>query len=400
MTDASSTTRTQLQGTWSYPTSITFGAGSIESLPAACAEEGIRKPLLVTDAALAEFEFLTRIIEASKQSGLDAALYGDVKPNPTGSDVEAGVRAFRRGNHDGVIAIGGGSALDAGKAIALMVGQDRPIWDFEDVGDNWRRVNADGIAPLIAVPTTAGTGSEVGRASVIVDQSRELKVIIFHPGMLANRVIADPELTTGLPSSLTAATGMDAFVHCLEAWCAKGYHPMADGIALQGMTLIRHWLPVAFEQPENIEARSNMLAASMMGAVAFQKGLGAVHALAHPLGALYDKHHGLLNAILLPFVLQYNRPGIEGKIVHIARVLELDELSFEGFMRWILELRSTLGIPDDLQSIGIDTRQSQRIGEMAVADPSAAGNPIALSAEQYAKVFEAAVTGRPAGEQI
>ena len=400
MTDASSTTRPRLQGSWSYPTSITFGAGSIETLPAVCGEERISKPLLVTDGALAQLEFITRILEASKQAGLDMAVYSDVKPNPTGVDVEAGVRAFRRGDHDGVIAIGGGSALDAGKAIALMVGQDRPIWDFEDVGDNWQRVNAEGIAPLIAIPTTAGTGSEVGRASVIVDETRQLKVIIFHPQMLANRVIADPELTTGLPPALTAATGMDAFVHCLEAWCADGYHPMADGIALQGMTLIRHWLPVAFEQPENIEARSNMLAASMMGAVAFQKGLGGVHALAHPLGALYDKHHGLLNAILLPFVLEFNRPEIEGKMVHIARVLELDELSFEGFMRWILELRSTLKIPDDLQSIGIDTSQRQRIGEMAVADPSAAGNPIALSAEQYAKVFEAAVNGRLAGEQI
>ncbi|UCB55141.1 MAG: iron-containing alcohol dehydrogenase [Thiotrichales bacterium] len=387
----------QLLGNWSYPTAITFGAGSIDQLPEACKQLGISKPLLVTDSALAKLEFVTRLIDANEQAGLTTSLYSDVKSNPTGSNVEEGVAAYKRGGHDGVIALGGGSALDAGKAIALMIGQHRPMWDFEDIGDNWQRVNADGIAPLIAIPTTAGTGSEVGRASVIVDETRQLKVIIFHPEMLANRVIADPELTTGLPATLTAATGMDAFVHCLEAYCAKGYHPMADGIALQGMTLIRHWLPVAFEHPDDLEARSHMLAASMMGAVAFQKGLGAVHALAHPLGALYDKHHGLLNAILLPYVLVHNRPAIEDRIGHVARVLELDQASFDAFLQWILELRTTLQIPNDLESIGIDAGQSRRISEMAAADPSAAGNPLLLTAAEYATVFEAAVKGRPAG---
>jgi len=308
--------------------------------------------------------------------------------------VEAGVQAYQKGRHDGVIALGGGSALDVAKAIALMVGQGRPLWDFEDVGDNWLRVNADGIAPLIAIPTTAGTGSEVGRAAVIVDEARQCKIIIFHPGMLANRVIADPALTTALPAKLTAATGMDAFVHSFEAYCATGYHPMADGIALQAMTLISQWLPLAHSEGDNLEARSHMLAASMMGAVAFQKGLGAVHALAHPLGALYDKHHGLLNAILLPYVLQHNKTVIEDKVLHIARVLDLDDVSYAGLLRWILQLRTKLQIPDDLQSVGIGTEQSKRVGEMAAADPSAAGNPVMLSAEQYSTLFESAVHGR------
>ena len=387
----------QLQGNWSFPTAVTFGVGSIRQLPAACREEGINKPLLVTDAGLAKLDFVSELIDANGQAGLSTGLFCDVKPNPSGSNVEAGVRVYQQGRHDGIIALGGGSALDAAKAIALMVGQDRPLWDFEDVGDNWLRVNADGIAPLIAIPTTAGTGSEVGRAAVIVDESRQRKIIIFHPGMLANRVIADPALTTALPAALTAATGMDAFVHSLEAWCASGYHPMADGIALQAMTLISQWLPLACSEADNLEARSHMLAASMMGAVAFQKGLGAVHALAHPLGALYDKHHGLLNAILLPYVLQHNKPAIEDKLIHIARVLELEEASFEGFLRWILQLRETLQIPDDLQAIGISTEQSQLIGEMAAADPSAAGNPVLLSATQYASLFEAAVQGNLQG---
>ena len=380
-----------LRGNWSFPTAVTFGVGTIRQLPDACREEGINKPLLVTDAGLAKLGFVTELVDTNNKAGLNTGLFCDVKPNPTGSNVEAGVQAYQQGRHDGIIALGGGSALDAAKAIALMVGQHLPMWDFEDVGDNWLRVNADGIAPLIAIPTTAGTGSEVGRASVIIDEARQRKVIIFHPGMLANRVIADPALTEGLPAALTAATGMDAFVHSLEAFCAKGYHPMADGIALQAMTLINKWLPLAFSEGGNLEARSHMLAASMMGAVAFQKGLGAVHALAHPLGAVYDKHHGLLNAILLPYVLQHNRPAIEEKIIHIARVLDLDEVSFEGFLQRVLQLRKTLQIPDDLKAIDIGTEQSKLIGEMASQDPSASGNPVALSAEQYSALFESAV---------
>ena len=398
MPDASNnSTLQQLQGNWSFPTAVTFGVGSIRQLPAACREEGINKPLLVTDAGLVKLDFVSELIDANGQAALSTGLFSDVKPNPSGSNVEAGVQVYQQGRHDGIIALGGGSALDAAKAIALMVGQDRPMWDFEDVGDNWLRVNADGIAALIAIPTTAGTGSEVGRAAIIVDESRQRKIIIFHPGMLANRVIADPALTTALPAALTAATGMDALVHSLEAWCASGYHPMADGIALQAMTLISQWLPLAYTEGDNLEARSHMLAASMMGAVAFQKGLGAVHALAHPLGALYDKHHGLLNAILLPYVLQYNKPVIEDKLTHTARVLELEDVSFEGFLRWILQLRETLHIPDDLQTIGISTEQSKRVGEMAAADPSAAGNPVQLSATQYSSLFKAAVQGNLQG---
>lgn len=390
----------KLQGNWSFPTVVTFGVGSIRQVPDACRDEGINQPLLVTDSGLAKSDIATRLIQTNQQTGLETGLFCEVKPNPTGSNVEAGVQAYQQGRHDGVIALGGGSALDAAKAIALMVGQGRPLWDFEDAGDNWLRINADGIAPMIAIPTTAGTGSEVGRAAVIVDETRQRKVIIFHPNMLANRVIADPALTMALPAPLTAATGMDALVHSLEAWCAPGYHPMADGIALQAMTLIHQCLAVAHQHGDNLEARSHMLAASMMGAVAFQKGLGAVHALAHPLGALYDKHHGLLNAILLPYVLQHNRPAIDDKLTHLARVLDLDEISFDGFLRWILRLRKKLQIPDDLQSIDIGIEHSERIGEMAAADPSAAGNPIVMSAVEYATLFEAAVLGQLKGVSV
>lgn len=384
-----------LQGRWNYPTSIRFGAGQIKQLYVACNELGIKAPLLVTDPGLVNMGFVTDILNDNKKHGIETNVFSDVRSNPTGENVAAGVLKYQEGQHDGVIALGGGSALDAGKAIALMVGQDRPIWDYEDTGDNWLRVNTDAMAPVIAIPTTAGTGSEVGRASVIVDETDQVKKIIFHPGMLPARVIADPVLTVDLPASITAATGLDAFVHSFEAYCAPGFHPMADGIAMEAMRLIKNWLPVAFEDGNNLVARSHMLAAASMGAVAFQKGLGAVHALAHPLGALFNKHHGLLNAILLPYVLQKNRPAINEKVTYLARCLELDNHSFDSFYQWVTGFRAKLEIPGDLQSIGITQEQGKRIGEMALRDASSATNPIIFTAAQYTEIFETAVRGGP-----
>jgi alcohol dehydrogenase class IV len=386
-----------LQANWNYPTSIRFGAGQIRQLKLACNELNINKPLLVTDEGLAGLDFVAEIIKDSEQGGIQISVFSDIQSNPTGDNVSAGVQVYHQGKHDGVIALGGGSSLDAGKAIALMVGQDRPIWDYEDVGENWLRVNPDGMAPVIAVPTTAGTGSEVGRASVIRDEFSQSKKIIFHPGMLPARVIADPELTIGLPAHITAATGIDAFVHSLEAYCATAYHPMADGIALESMRLIKNWLPIAFEDGSHLTARSHMLAAASMGAVAFQKGLGAVHALAHPLGAVFNKHHGLLNAILLPYVLQRNKSAVDDKIVRLSRYLDLGENTFESFYQWILTFRKELKIPNDLQAIGITLEQSERVGKLATQDPSAAGNPIAFTASQYTEIFEAAVKGDISG---
>jgi alcohol dehydrogenase class IV len=383
----------KLRGNWNYPTSVRFGVGRCKELPEICRHLNMHKPLLVTDAGLVKQSFLADIIKLNQAAGVPTAVFSDVKSNPTGANVQAGVDVYRQGRHDGVIALGGGSALDAGKTIALMVGQKRPLWDFEDVGDNWRRVETAGMATTIAIPTTAGTGSEVGRASVIVDESCHRKKIIFHPNMLPAVVIADPALTQGLPPAITAATGMDAFVHNLEAYCALGYHPMADGIALEGMRLIKEWLPTAFSRGDDLVARSHMLVASSMGATAFQKGLGAVHALAHPLGALFDKHHGLLNAILLPYVLVRNRPAIEAKLTHVARYLDLSDPSFSGFMRWILEFRAALNIPADLKAIGIGAEKSASIGQMAAQDPSASSNPIAFTPERYAEIFVNAVNG-------
>jgi alcohol dehydrogenase class IV len=383
----------KLRGNWNYPTNLRFGVGRCKELPEICRQLNMHKPLLVTDVGLANQPFVADIIKLNEAAGVPTAVFSDVKSNPTGANVEAGVNVYLQGGHDGVIALGGGSALDAGKAIALMIGQKRPLWDFEDVGDNWQRVETTGMAPTIAIPTTAGTGSEVGRASVIVDESCHRKKIIFHPNMLPAVVIADPALTQGLPAAITAATGMDAFVHNLEAYCALGYHPMADGIALEGMRLIKEWLPVAFRHGDDLVARSHMLVASSMGATAFQKGLGAVHALAHPLGALFDKHHGLLNAILLPYVLVKNKEAIKAKLTHVARCLDIYDPSFSGFMRWLLEFRAALNIPADLKAIGIGVEQSALIGQMAAQDPSASGNPIAFTPERYADIFVNAVNG-------
>ncbi len=383
----------RLQGNWNYPTRVQFGVGRIEGLPLACKELNIARPLLVTDAGLSAQPFIAAMVAANKAAGLPTEIFSDVKSNPTGANIEAGLRAFKKGGHDGVIAVGGGSGLDAGKAIALMSGQTRPMWDFEDIGDNWLRVNVAGIAPCIAVPTTAGTGSEVGRAAVIVNEDTHTKVIVFHPKMLPQLVIADPGLSKGLPPRITAATGMDAFVHNLEAYCVDAYHPMADGVALEGMRLIKEWLPVAYKDGANLSARAHMLVASSMGAAAFQKGLGAVHALAHPLGALYDKHHGLLNAILLPYVLVRNQAAIEHKLAHIGRCLQLPDTSFHGVLQWILDFRKTLGIPHTLAEISVPGDEHRRIGEMALQDPSSGGNPVTLTAVQYAEIFRHAVRG-------
>ncbi len=385
---------TDLKGSWNYPTSINFATGSIASVYESCRQLKIFKPLLVTDSGLIKLNIVIDLIKSIKVKGLDVQVYSNVKPNPTGENVIQGVKEYHVHHCDGVIAIGGGSALDAGKTIALMARQKYSLWDFEDVGDNWLRVNPEGIAPCIAIPTTAGTGSEVGRASVIVDEVTQTKKIIFHPNMLPDRVIADAQLTQGLPANITAATGMDAFVHNLEAYCVNSYHPMADGIALEGMRLIKEWLPEAYLHGDNLIARSHMLAASTMGATAFQKGLGGVHALAHPLGAIYDKHHGLLNAILLPYVLVRNKSLISDKLSHIARCLNLKNNNFDSFLNWLLEFRSSLGIPDDLNSIGINTDKRKLIGQLASIDPTASGNPISFTAEQYREIFINAVNGK------
>lgn len=377
-----------LQGNWNYPTNIKFGCGRVSELSAVCKSMNIKSPLLVTDSGLAESAMVQDVLSANNQAGIPTVLFSDVKANPNGANVEAGVAQYRQGHHDAVIAFGGGSALDAGKAIALMSGQSQSLWTFEDIGDNWTKVDENGVAPIIAIPTTSGTGSEVGRASVIVDQQNHVKKIIFHPKMLAQMVIADPELTVGLPPHITAATGMDALSHNLEAFCAPGYHPMADGIALEGMRLIRENLILAFNEPDNLVARSQMMVASSMGATAFQKGLGAMHALAHPLGALYDAHHGLLNAIVMPYVLNRNRPAIENKMIQLARCLDLEDVSFEGLLSFILDLRLKLGIPEDLNAIGIDDKQIPLVAKMAQLDPSAGGNPIALSEQDYAELFQ------------
>ncbi|WP_207061649.1 iron-containing alcohol dehydrogenase [Motiliproteus sp. SC1-56] len=385
---------TQLTANWNYPNSIRAGAGRIDELPALCAQLAIKAPLLVTDPGLATLPMVEDAVNACRGAGLDCGLFFGIQGNPTGENVTAGVSAYRDGRHDGIIAFGGGSALDAGKAVALMVGQERPLWDFEDVGDNWTRVNEAGMAPIIAVPTTAGTGSEVGRASVITDAPNHVKRIIFHPKMLPSVVILDPELTCGLPPHITAATGMDALSHNLEALCAPSYHPMAEGIAVEGIRLVKEYLPRAVANGDDLEARTQMLVASSMGATAFQKGLGGMHALAHPLGALFNAHHGLLNAILMPYVLKANREAIEARIVRLSRYLGLKQASFDGFLEWVLALRGQLEIPHTLTDIGIGDSGAERVGRMAVADPSAGGNPIPFDAERYSAIFCDAVNGR------
>jgi alcohol dehydrogenase class IV len=379
-----------LRGNWNYPTTMWAGPGRIAELPQACSRAGMIRPLIVTDEGLVNAPMIKNALAALK----DAALFGAVRGNPASSHVEAGLRAYHAGHHDGVVAFGGGSALDAGKAVAFMSGQKRPLWDFEDVGDWWTRADPRGIAPVVAVPTTAGTGSEVGRASVILNEETHQKKIIFHPQMMPRIVILDAELTVGLPRGVTAATGIDAFVHCFEAFCAPGFHPLADGVALEGMRLIHRYLPRACADGKDIEARAQMLAAASMGATAFQKGLGGVHAIAHPVGSWFNTHHGLTNAVILPYVMTYNRNAIADKAAVIARVLDLPGKGYDGFLAWVLQMRRDLGIPHSLAEIGVNADNAAVIGSEAAIDPSAGGNPIPVNATQLEQIFRAAVGGR------
>ncbi len=378
---------------WNYPTSIKFGAGRIRELGEICRSQGILRPLLVTDSGLARAPITTAALDALLAEGLEAALFSDLKPNPIEANLLHGLEAYRAGKHDGVVAFGGGSGLDMGKLIAFMSGQSRPVWDFEDIGDWWTRADADGIAPVIAVPTTAGTGSEVGRAGVITDERTHTKRIIFHPKMMPKTVICDPALTVGMPAKITAGTGMDAFSHCLEAYCAPGFHPMADGIAVEGMRLIANALPRAVRAPDDLGARADMMAAAAMGATAFQKGLGGMHALSHPVGALYDTHHGMTNAVFMPYVLSFNRAEIDERITRLAAYMGLPQPGFDSFLALVLKLRATIGVPHTLPELGVDDRQAGLIAEMAVVDPSAGGNPRPLDKDGVHAIFDAASRG-------
>lgn len=375
-----------------FPTAIKFGAGRVKELAELCQANGIKRPLFVTDPGLAQMPMVTAILADLKKAGLGVALFSDVRPNPVEANLQAGVKAFKAGKHDGVIAFGGGSGLDIGKLIALMHGQKISVFDLEDIGDWWTRADASKIVPIIAVPTTAGTGSEVGRAGVVTHPETHEKKIIFHPAIMPKVALLDPELSVGLPPKLTAATGMDALAHCLESYCAPFYHPLAKGVALEGMLLIKENLAKAVKKGADIDARGNMLVASSMGATAFQRGLGAIHALSHPFGGLYDAHHGLLNGIVMPYVLKANRKKIEKDIERAAAYLGIKG-GFNGFLKWILALRKEVGIPHKLADIGIDTKRLDEVAKMAIKDPSAGGNPIQFSEKQYKALAKKCVTG-------
>lgn len=369
-----------LTANWSYPTAIRFGAGRISEIADACTTAGITRPLLITDRGLAGMEITQKTLDLLEAVGLGRAIFANVDPNPNEKNAEAGVRAFKEGGHDGVVAFGGGSGLDLGKLVAFLAGQSRPLWDFEDIGDYWTRADADAIAPIVAVPTTAGTGSEVGRASIITNSETEEKKIIFHPKFLPTVVICDPELTVGMPKSITAGTGLDAFAHCVEAYSSPHYHPMSQGIALEGMRLVKEYLPRAYADGNDIEARAHMMSAAAMGATAFQKGLGAIHALSHPIGAMYHTHHGTTNAVCMPAVLQFNKAAIAERFDMVANYLGITG-GYNGFCAYVDELNESMGIPQNLTGLGITDLDVDRVVEGALADPSTGGNPVEMTRE-------------------
>ena len=380
---------------WNYPTSMWVGKNRINDLAHACKSLNIFKPLLVTDSGLAKSKIIENAVQILKKENISVQLFSSVVGNPTGTNVSEGVEDYKKNNCDGVIAFGGGSGLDVGKAVAFMSGQTLPIWDFEDIGDNWTKANSEQIAPIIAVPTTAGTGSETGRASVILNEKTGVKKIIFHPKFLPSIVILDPVLTLTLPPNITASTGMDALAHNLEAYCAPGYHPMADGIALEGIRLIKEYLLEAVTNGSNIEARMNMITAASMGSTAFQKGLGAIHSLSHPINALNNIHHGLSNAIFMPYVLTFNKDVIENKIIKICKYLDFKDQSFEGFINWIIDLRKKLNIPHKLSELIKDEDfQIDRLAKMAFEDPSTSGNPKKLTMADMKIMYQYSMIGK------
>ena len=377
-----------LTGTWSYPTAIRFGAGRVAELGEACAAAGISRPLLVTDRGLAGLPITVRAREIMAAAGLGDAIFAEVDPNPNEINLAAGVEAYRAGGHDGVIAFGGGSGLDLGKMVAFMAGQTRPVWDFEDIGDWWTRADADAIAPIIAVPTTAGTGSEVGRASVITNSETHVKKIIFHPKVLPSVVIADPELTVGMPDFITAGTGLDALAHCVEAFSSPHYHPMSQGIALEGMRLVTTYLPRAYATPDDLEARAQMMSAAAMGATAFQKGLGAIHAMSHPVGAIFNTHHGTTNAVCMPAVLALNAPEIRQRFDLAAPYLGIKG-GFDGFCAFVQDFNDSFAIPRTLGEMGVTADRMDDLVAMALEDPSCGGNPVTLTDENLRALFAA-----------
>ena len=375
---------------WNYPTTIWFGDQRINEIQKACESLNIQKPLIVTDPGILKTDIIEKI---NSSLNTKANIYSDVQSNPTGNNVELGVSYFNSNAHDGVIAVGGGSGMDVGKGIAFMAGQDRPLWDFEDIGDYWTRANSEAIKPIIAVPTTAGTGSETGRAGVYTNELTKEKKIIFHPKMLPAIVILDPELTVPLPKSLTAFTGMDALAHCLESYCSNFFHPFSQGIALEGMFIVKNNLINAYHDGSNLDARGSMLAASSMGSIAFQKGLGAIHSLSHPVGAIYNTHHGLTNAVFMPYVLRRNKKVIEEKIISLSRYLNLEDQTFEGFMNWILYLRKELSIPHTLKELIQDDSRFEEMSKMAKNDPSTGGNPIPFEIKDFYNLYKDSFSG-------
>ena len=379
---------------WNYPTTIWVGEGRIKELIEACKNLNITKPLFVTDRDLINLKMVEDIISDLKKNFRDLSIFSNISGNPVGENVNDGVNEFKKNGCDGVIAFGGGSGLDVGKAIAFMHGQKRSIWDFEDIGDYWKRADENSIAPIIAIPTTAGTGSETGRASAIINKKTGIKKIIFHPKILPSIVILDPNLTLDLSPRLTAATGMDALSHNIEAFCAPGFHPMADGIAIEGIKLIKNSLIKAFHDGKDLKARSEMLAAASMGSTAFQKGLGTIHSLSHPINAQFNVHHGLTNAIFMPYVLTFNKELIERRIIKICDYLDLNK-NFESFLDWILELRKELNIPHKLSDV-VDTNKMNLdlLSKMALDDPSTPTNPKKMSIEDMKILYEHSISGK------
>jgi alcohol dehydrogenase class IV len=379
------------QTDWDFPVPIRYGPGRLRQIGTLCAANGCRNPLIVTDRATGRLPFVDALRGFLAAGGLGHGSFADVSPNPADVEVMAGKRAFRTGGHDSVIALGGGSGMDAGKAISLVLNTDRDLWDFDFNVPPPPELGKADFVPLLCVPTTSGTGAETESTAMITDTRRGIKGCVWHPAQKPFAALLDPDLTLGLPRNLTAWTGCDALVHAIEAYCVPSWHPMCDGIALQALGLVYDALPRALDDPASVPARGAMLVGSCLGGVAFLKGLGLVHAISHMVGAECDTHHGLTNAVLLPLVLRFNAPAIADKVAPMCQAMGLAGTDFDSFRRAVCDLLDRCAIPRSLSELGVTPDRIDSIAAKAMTDTAIATNPRAVRLENVQSLIRTAM---------
>ncbi len=376
---------------WGFPVPIAYGPGRLTEIGQRCVAMGIRNPLIVTDHGSRNLEFISRLQTFLAAAGLTSALFCEISPNPIDSEISFGRAAFRNGTHDAIIAIGGGSAMDGGKAICLTANNSIDLWDFEFEQPAPKIASKNAFPKLITIPTTAGTGAETESTGMVTHSVKAMKFCVWHPDLKPSLALLDPELTVGLPANMTAWTGADALVHAIEAFLVPGFNPLCDGLALEALSLISTWLPVVVAEPQNITARGGMHVGSCLAGISFLKGLGLVHAISHMIGAEFNTHHGLTNAIILPVVLRFNLPGMQDKVRRMAEAMGMSDHSIDGFITAVEAMLDEIKIPKSLGEIGVPIDCAARIATKALKDSAARTNPRSATLAEVQALTQTAI---------